>query len=114
MTDPRLLLHEAHRAGMEAGLRAMPTPMLVTNDRTSQRWVVEDGACGFAWVTIKGNGPLAKAAKAHGWQKGYPKGLTHWVHEFNQSLTRKEAYAHAFAKVLRDAGYEAWPGSRMD
>ena len=37
-----------------------------------------------------------------------------WVGEFNQSVTRKEAYAQAFAEVLREAGVTAYASSRKD
>ena len=34
--------------------------------------------------------------------------------EFNQSLTRKEAYCEAFARVLGESGLRAYVDSRMD
>jgi hypothetical protein len=37
-----------------------------------------------------------------------------WVFDYNQSMELKEAYAHAYAKVLRDAGFNAYANSRMD
>ena len=46
--------------------------------------------------------------------KAYPTGLHFWVGLFNQSMTRKEAYASAFAKVLNEAGIQAYADSRMD
>ena len=77
-------------------------------------------AAGFAWVTIKGTGPLAsyvrketKAGRGR-WRKGYPSGLQCSVWEFNQSIDRKYAYAAAFAKVLNAAGFTAYAESRMD
>ena len=36
------------------------------------------------------------------------------VREFNQSLTRKEAYANAYAKVLSEVGMRCYVDSRMD
>ena len=36
------------------------------------------------------------------------------VREFGQSLTRKEAYAEAFAKVLSEVGMRCYVDSRMD
>jgi hypothetical protein len=37
-----------------------------------------------------------------------------WVHQFDQSITRKEAYAAAYADTLRKHGIEAYAGSRLD
>lgn len=115
-TEVRALLIQAEQAGLAAGHAVTPIPMTVMDPATGHVFEpVADGVCGFAWVTIDGRGPLADYAKRSGrWVKGYPKGLTHYVHDFNQSLTRKEAYAHAFAKVLNDAGFKALAGSRMD
>lgn len=111
------LLNDAHLAGLKAGNEVVPVPMVVSGGYAP----IADGLCGFAWVTIKGIGPLAKHVKSimtrdprSGWSKGYPSGLTLWVHEFNQSITRKEAYAYAFAQVLRAAGFSAVSGSRLD
>ena len=36
------------------------------------------------------------------------------VREFGQSMTRKEAYAEAFAKVLTEEGMSCYVDSRMD
>jgi hypothetical protein len=47
-------------------------------------------------------------------RKNYGGGYALSVQDFNQSLTRKEAYAHAFAKVLNDHGITAYTDSRMD
>lgn len=124
MTPEQLeqLLDAAHAAGMAAGLVAVPRPMVVTpvdvfNTPLGPSSVVMDGPCGFAWITIRpGNSRLAKAAKAHlGARIAYGGGMQIWVSAFNQSLARKEAYADAFVKVLRDAGFErVSTGSRMD
>jgi hypothetical protein len=45
---------------------------------------------------------------------GYPTGYDIWVGGFGQSMARKEAYAGAFAKVLKDNGIDAYMQSRMD
>ena len=44
----------------------------------------------------------------------FRSGLSVWVSEGGQSMERKEAYARAYADVLRAAGIEAYAGSRMD
>ena len=62
------------------------------------------GNCSFAnW--------LKKNKLAH---KHYYGGVAIWVGQFNQSMQKKEEYAHAFASVLVDAGINAYVGSRMD
>ena len=111
---------KAHMEGMKAGLNALPVPMTVVEsdlmgNPIGRSWTVSEGACGFAWVTFAGNTPWGRWAKAQGIaSKGYPKGLQIWVSEFNQSMARKEAYAYAYAKVLREHGIEAYAHSRMD
>lgn len=121
MTDRELedLFAKAREAGLKAGMEVVPTPMIVREEFPNPGRTyapVMDGVCGFAWVTIKpGTCRAARMAKqlmqCH---RGYHGGVEIWVSDFNQSLTRKEAYATAFARVLRDAGIQAYPGSRMD
>lgn len=121
----KALYEKAHAAGMEAGRNDKPPTMVVQErarplDDTSpvvQQWVVPEGPCGFAWITIR----PANCAFANWLRKNklgrtaYGGGLQIWVGEFNQSMSRKEAYANAFARVIREAGIpNAWAGSRMD
>lgn len=117
---------KAREAGLEAGNGSKPTPMIVGSpstvfgddiDPTKPTYFVEDGVCGFAWVNVKpGNSAFAKylvkSGRAH--SDSYYGGITIWVSDYNQSMQRKEAYAHAFAKVLSDAGIRAYASSRMD
>jgi hypothetical protein len=71
--------------------------------------------CGFAWVNIKGTTAFARWVKKEGYfRKAYGPGLQYWVSYGEQSMGRKEAFAEAFAKILRDNGIEASTGSRMD
>ena len=46
-------------------------------------------------------------------KKGY-SGTQLWVSDFNQSVTLKEAYANAYARVLNNNGIECYSGSRLD
>ena len=119
------LLERAHLMGMDAGRRVGVTPMVVGTptelmgndinwDKTT--YFVESGVCGFAGVVIKpARGKfvsyLKKLGKGH---KHYYGGYYVSVREFNQSLTRKEAYAEAFAKVLGEEGMRCYVDSRMD
>lgn len=116
------LFDRAHAAGMAAGQEHTPRPMNVVRQDPVTGQVIEryapvlDGVCGFAWITIRpGNCAAAKYAKAHLQASiAYGGGMQIWVHQFNQSMERKERYANAFADVLREAGIRAWSGSRMD
>lgn len=117
-------IHEEARA---AGLAAVTpdvkgeTVKLVSSDLFdkpipgAQTFIMDDFPCGFAWISFKGNTAWGKWAKAEGLARpDYPKGMSIWVHDFNQSMTKKEVYAQAYAKVLRDNGIEAYAQSRMD
>lgn len=110
------LWKRAHAAGIAAGVAARPVPMTVLQDGAPLE-TIDDGACGFAWVTVHpGNCSFARwAAITHGATKAYTGGMqVKWVSEFGQSEARKHAYAVAFAQVLRDAGITAYAGSRLD
>lgn len=108
---------KAYAAGMAAAEAAVPTPMVVTEEvpATGRSWYVPEGACGFAWITIK---PatcsfakwLVKTKRGH---KGGRYQI--WIAEHGQSVERKEAHACAMAEVLRsELGIEAYAGSRLD
>lgn len=101
------MFREAHAAGLKAGAAAGVVPMIVQGQQ--QTWVVPDGACGFAWITIRpGTSRLARAAKQYaGARKAYGGGVQIWVSEFGQSVMRKEAYAAAYAEVLRRVSGES-------
>lgn len=116
---------EAHEAGMAAGRDSVPVPMVVGSpsslfandlDPRKPQYFVADGVCGFAWVHLMdGRQPFAKFAReqlhAH---SGHPRGVDIWVRDFGQSMQRKEAYAAAYARVLKGHGIEAYADSRMD
>lgn len=103
----------AHSAGMKALNDCIPVPMTVAGG--NREWYVSEGACGFAWVEFAGNTAFGRWAKKTGNARPhYPSGLSVWVGEGGQSIARKEAYAQAFANVLRDFGIKAYAGSRLD
>ena len=113
---------EARAAGLLAAQTTQVAPMIVNAhanplDDTSaitRSYIVDDGVCGFASVVIK-NVKFANGLKKLGiGRKNYPSGYCISVRDFNQSLTRKEAYAYAFAEVLRAHGVDAYIDSRMD
>lgn len=124
--EAKALYERAHEAGMAAGEASIPEPMIVVQranpfDDNSpivrQYEPVMDGPCGFAWIKVRpGNGSFARWLKRAGKVRGaaYHGGVDIWVGQFNQSATRKEAYASAFAAVLREAGIQAYADSRLD
>ena len=126
MKTPQEIYTEAHSAGMAAGHGCTPTPMVVGTpttplgndiDYSKDTYYVADGMCGFAWINIKpARGKFVKFLKDNdiGRKDSYYGGYTIWVSEFGQSVTRKENYARAFAKVLEDNGITAYSMSRLD
>lgn len=113
---------KAREAGLAAGNASTPKPMVVHESDLAgrpvgQSWYVSEGACGFAWVTIRpANSSFAKWLAKQGYaQKHYGQsGLCIWISDFNQSIDRKEKCADAMAAVFKDAGIEAYAGSRLD
>ena len=112
----------ARAAGLAAAAAAQVAPMIVSahanpldsNSEITKQYFVADGVCGFASVIIK-NIKFANALKKMGLgRKNYGGGYALSVQDFNQSLARKEAYAHAFAAVLNAHGITAYTDSRMD
>jgi hypothetical protein len=112
----------AQAAATKAGTECKPTAMLVqqVNPFTGQVLKtyepVLDGACGFAWVKIRpANSSFARWLKSKNiGYKAYNGGWDVSIHAFNQSHERKAAAAQAMAKVLRDAGLDAYSYDRMD
>jgi hypothetical protein len=108
------IVDKAYKAGIEAGKNARPIPMYVI-DQGIPIDRIDDGACGFAWIAFPGNTSFGKWAKKQGLARShYPSGLCVWVSEFGQSVDRKEAFAGAYAKVLKENGIDAYAGSRLD
>jgi hypothetical protein len=112
-TDFLSLFNSADLSGKVAAGECVPAPMVVQGYESEP---VMDGVCGFAWVVIKpATTAFARWLKRTGRARAnYGGGLAVWVMGYNQSMTRKEAYARAFARVLSDAGIRAYAQSRMD
>lgn len=119
----------AHKAGLEAVDKATPTPMVVYESLGlsdipkpgGKSWVVPSGLCGFAWIVITpATSSFVRFLKAKGiGRKHYYGGWSVWVPSLfpdarDQSVEYKEAYARAFASVLREHGIEAHAESRLD
>lgn len=124
---------EALEAGMAALNAATPTPMVVEqhanvmddNSPVTQQWVVDGGVCGFAWLSFKANttenrkflAGLKRAGmvgEGKQWSKSTNSGFMYWVSQGGQSMTRKEAFARAYANVLNKYGLTVYVQSRMD
>ena len=94
-----------------------PTELMGSEiDYSKKTYFVEGGVCGFAGVVIKpARGKFVSYLKSI--DKGYNRyggGYYVPVRVFGQSLTRKEAYAKAFADVLKEVGMKVFVDSRMD
>lgn len=120
------LYNRADIAGRNAATACVPAPMRVLQHASAfdassdivQEWDVPEGACGFAWINIKpANSRFCKYLKNAGIGRtdSYYGGRTVWVSAYGQSHARKVAYAHAFARVLRENGIaRAYAGDRLD
>lgn len=109
------LHNEAHEAGMKASEIHKPAPMGVTDGKNT--YVIDGGVCGFAWVkVVPGGCSFARWAKKNieRASKGYPNGLQIWCPLSTQSMTTKEAYCDAYAKVLESRSVKAYSQSRLD
>ena len=112
-TELESIYRQACAIGQMAVDAMTPRPMVVTGG--GQSYYVADGVCGFAWITVPGNCAFGKFLKAEkGCRKGYPTGITWYVHEYNQSMEKKEAFAYAAANFLKNQGIDARAGSRID
>lgn len=113
-TEMRYLYHEGQRIGNIAGKNEVPEAMIVEGYENDP---ISDGVCGFAWVNIKpGTSRFARWLVRNGYARkdSYYGGITIWIHEHRQSMTRKAAHASTFARWLRDNGINAVSMSRMD
>jgi len=128
----KAIYEEALRYAEGKACAVIPQPMIVGTaktffgdeiDFTKKTYFVSGGVCGFAWVIIKpANGRFVKWLKANNiGRKNYGSGWNVYARpEFtkntplDQSLEIKEAWAAAFADVLRENGINAYAESRMD
>lgn len=124
--EMKALYKRADAAGKAAAEKRVPIPMVVVqranplddNSPIVKRYApVMGGVCGFAWVNIKpGYSAFANWLKKNKLaDKSYYGGVDVWVGGYGQSMEKKEAYANAFAAVLRaEAGINAMSMSRLD
>jgi hypothetical protein len=132
MKTVEVIFRDADAAGKAAVEKLTVVPMVVGQetslfsnkiDYSKPTYYIEDGACGFAWVSVtpanKGNTRAGKEErsllKRFGFRKNdYEKTHQLWISAYNQSIQKKEAYARAFAAVLRENGFKAYADSRLD
>lgn len=77
----------------------------------------QGGACGFAWVKIKGirKDAIKKALLDYGFTRSYPNGLELWIRKYGQSVDAKSSYAMHFAEFMKaQTGLPFTSGSRLD
>lgn len=132
----RALTAKAHEAGVAASEAISPTPMVVYTPKdpfaaaSGKGWVADadlsqpvyvenDGACGFGWVEVRPvTGGLGRWLKQQGRTYGYYSEYDRSFHIRSplstQSYERNVAYARAYAKVLQDAGINAYGTGRLD
>lgn len=105
---------EAQAAGAKAGASVECVPMVINGG--GKTYHVPDGVCGFAGIVVKdARSSFAKWLKANDLARNnYEGGKYIPVHEYGQSLTRKEAHATAMAEVLRAHGVDCRADSRID
>jgi hypothetical protein len=120
------LYRKAWSAGVEAANAKVPRPMIVGTpkelggseiDYSQETFYMSSGVCGFAWVKIRpANGAFAKWLKKTQKVRGisYTGGYDIWISDYNQSYERKQAHANAMAKVLSEAGINAYADGRLD
>jgi hypothetical protein len=138
LTKPQMakIVKEAEEAACKAYEAAAPTPMTVGTpkdvmgslmggdggglDPSKPTYYVSEGVCGFAWVKIyPATTRFVRYLRSKGVGKtGYGGGWEIWYSELGtpagQSYERNMAAATAYAKVLQEAGFEAYPGGRLD
>jgi len=129
----QILVRDAEDAGRAAGTFCLPPTMVVVGkDRNGhqQEWRVPEGPCGFAWVKFIpeaggesrrfvnwATGKVKTKYPCHfKADKAYSGGFDYWIHDYNQSVTRKERHADAFAAALagKIPGLKVYGGSRLD
>ena len=116
------LWQKAVEAGNKAAIEGKPPRMGVRDLNGKLVGVVDDGACGFAWIKVRpGNCRFANWGKKTGlFKKDWNGGVMHWVSAFGQSVDRKAAFAGGVQRVLReglaelDPKAKVWGQSRLD
>ena len=118
--NPQEIYNAASAAALKAWNDVAPVPMTVVGG--GQKWVIMDGACGFAWVNISpARGKMVSWLRENAiGRKAYKGGwdVSSWqfgnVGRGSQSYQRAYAAAAAAAGVLQEHGITAYPEGRLD
>lgn len=129
----QILMQDAESVGIAAGSFCNPPLMIVTGKDENghqKEWRVPEGPCGFAWVKFIPeaggesrrfiNWATGKVKTKHPCpfevSKAYSGGFDYWIFHYEQSVTRKERHADAFAAFLsgKIPGLKVYAGSRLD
>lgn len=106
------LFEIAHKAGVEASQQVIPTPMFISGHNLP----VLEGECGGAFIIISdARTGFARWLKKQDFGYSHPKGgyvISAKVE--SQSRERAEAYAKAFAKVIRMNGVDCRTETYLD
>ncbi len=123
--DFAAIIAEANKAGREAIQKLNVVPMTVIgranplddSSKVTERYFVADGCCGFASVVFSdGRSAIANYLRKNnlGGYKHYYGGYALPVHDYNQSLQKKECHASAMCGVFQKYGIKCHVDSRMD
>ena len=110
------LTEAATLAGQVAADLVTPAPIHVSDPRTGQSWTGRGGVCGYACVVIRpGNCSYAHWAKKNlGARRAYYGGVSFSVLGSTQSYEKRNAYATAFAEILRNVNIDAMADGSID
>ena len=101
-----------------AGIAVKPMIVVGNNHATGEqeRYFVEDGVCGFAYIKIApATHTFARWLKKRGiGHRSYYGGWEISIREYGQSMQRKEEHARVVAELLVENGVPATHYSRMD
>lgn len=115
---------KAYELGLIAGNCHKPRAMAIVEAdfitgkplEGSPVYIEPEGACGFAWVNVKGANKgfghwLIKKGLA---RKGYYGGAEIWISAHGQSFERKTRHAEVMAEILRGYGIDCYASGRLD
>lgn len=109
--DRWLAIHDAaHSAGVVAGARIIPTPMVLRD-----YGAIWEGECGFAWTRLAdARSSFARWILSQGHGHRSDPGVSISANVPTQSMAKKQAYAEAYAEVLRSNGIDCVVETRLD
>jgi hypothetical protein len=105
----------AHKAGLAAVQRTVPTPVAIGDANSDQiSEVCADGLCGYGFIEItEKRSSFARWLRKRNLMSGGRHKWIHYSHQSN-SYDRARAYCEAFARVLRMNNVECLVKCRLD